>query len=168
MKTTFLNLRTRSILRKKKTDRHSTPFDVAESIGILYTAEDQSKLDAVNAFTASLRSEGKQVFLLEFQPAKKDIVCSDAPSISQKQIGFWGTIESGDAKAFLKQPFDYLFLADLEPGPLSKHILAATPTRCRVGKHSSGVEEYLDLMVEMNGPWPLLLETMLLFVRKLS
>ena len=141
---------------------------MAASVGILYTAEDQSKLDAILAFATSLRSEGKQVAMLEFQPSKKDIICSDAPSINPKQIGFWGTVDSEDARSFMKQPFDYLFLVDLEPVPVTRYLLAGTPARCRVGKHSSGVQDYLDLMIEMNGSWSQLLETMLQFVRKLS
>lgn len=140
----------------------------ATAIGILFTADAQSKLDAITTFVEHLRSEGKEVHLLEFQPAKKDLVFSAFPSFTQKQIGFWGTIESQEAKQFMAKPLDYLFLADAEPGPVLRHILSRSSARCRVGRNSDGVQDYLDLMVEMNGPWNELLETMLQFVRKLS
>ncbi len=168
MKTTFLNLRTRNILRKKSADRHSTPFSDSRSVGILFTAEDRSKLEAITAFAAKLELEGKVVSLLEFQPAKKELICSSFPALGPKQIGFWGTIDSSEAKAFMSSAFDYLFLADAEPGPVVRHLLARSGARCRVGKNSAGVQDYLDLMVEMNGNWTDILETMLQFVRKLS
>jgi len=137
-------------------------------VGIVYTAEDQGKVDVINEFAERLRSLGIAVETLEYQPAKKTLHFSSLPSFSQKEIGFWGNINSTLAHDFITTRFDYLFLADREPGPVIRHILARSAANCRAGRNSAGVTPYLDLMVEINGSWHELLETLLSYVRKLS
>ena len=72
MKLTFLRHRTGNQLKRNKTVRRSTPYQQAQTVGILFSVEDKRKHDDVKEFVHKLQQDGKKVQVLEFLPEKKD------------------------------------------------------------------------------------------------
>lgn len=148
MKLSFLNIRTRSQLKKNRTSRVTTPFNTAQSVGVLFTVEDKKKHDEIKEFVHRLEKEGKKVQVFSFLPKNKDNYEFLFDFLTLQDISFWGNIMSGNAEKFYNSSFDYLYYLDLEPNPVLLNLLARSKAKCRIGKYWENGRAYFELMID--------------------
>ncbi len=148
MKLTFLRYNTNNQLKKNKTAHASTPFTKVQSAGILFTVEDKSKHEIVKELLKRLQHEGKKVFVLAFLPEKKENFEFLFNYFTQKDISFWGQLQSEDALKFVDMPLDNLYCLDESYNPMVLNILARCKAKCRIGKYAEGHESFFELMIE--------------------
>lgn len=151
MKINFLKLRTGNQLKKNKTARASTPYKQAATVGILFSVEDKRKHDDIKELIHKLEHDGKKVQVLEYLPNKKDNYEFMFDFFTDKEISFWGKIESEKTLKFSDTAFDYLFCIDMEPNPMLLYLLARSKSKCRVGKFQDDAKPFFELMIDSNG-----------------
>lgn len=148
MKLTFLRYNTNNQLKKNKTARASTPFQKVQNAGILFTVEDKNKHEVVKELLKRLQHEGKKVSVLAFLPEKKENFEFLFNYFTQKDISFWGQLQSEDALKFADMPLDNLYCLDESYNPMVLNILARSKAKCRIGKFAEGNESFFELMIE--------------------
>lgn len=167
MKLTFLRHRTGNQLKRNKTVRRSTPYQQAQTIGILFSVEDKRKHDDIKEFIQKLQHDGKKVQVLEFLPEKKDNFEFMFDFFTIKDISFWGKIESAKTLKFSDTPFDYLFCLDTKLNPMIAYLLARSKSKCRVGRYLENEKVFFELMIDSNGSTKNLLEGMYKYTTQL-
>jgi hypothetical protein len=160
MKFSFLKYKTSLLLKKQKPERTSVPWKKANTAGIIFTVEDKQKHFAIKDFIKKLEQEGKHVQVLEYLPEKKENFEFKFDFFSDKDITFWGNINSPNALQFADAPFDFLFYLDLQPNEMIMNILARSHAKCRVGKYWEEGSSYLDFMVDSVNNTQALLEAL--------
>lgn len=169
LKNFFLNLRNKKAGSDRKIERQSTSADKTASYGILFTTEDDSKTASVRSFSEAISKDGITVAILEFTPKynpKKEP--SGFPFFSGKDISLFGKIQNEHADHFIRQQFDYLFLADLNSHPAILQVLSCSHAKCRVGTKSPDRIPFLDLIISMPGSLDQMLSEMFKYTQKLS
>lgn len=167
MKLTFLNYKTKSLLKKEKVSHLSVPYEKARTVGIIFTVEDKQKHFAVKEFIKSLENDGKHVQVLEFLPEKTENYEFKFDFFTAKDVTFWGTMTSSHAIQFAEAPFDYLFYLDFDPNPMILHVLARSHAKCRVGRYWEDGQSFLDFMIESVSSTKLLLESIHKYIVKI-
>lgn len=148
MKLAILNLRTRSQLKSNKTPRATIPFKQAVTVGVMFTVEDKKKHDEVKEFIHRLERNGKKVQVISFLPKNKDNYEFLFDFFTEKDISFWGKINSGSAEKFYTIEFDYLYYLDAQPNPILLNVLARSKAKCRIGKYWKSGHSYFELMID--------------------
>ena len=143
----FLSKRSRS--RKRPGALSSISFELAESIGILYTWEDNAKEAEVNQFIDSI-SEGRNISCLCFNEDKNINPETHHPIFDFSQLSMLGNIESTETTQFLLKPFNYLFHLDLELNETCQALLSTSQAQYRVGLHTEEGEKFYELMIGIN------------------
>ncbi len=167
MKLSFLQYRTKRFLKKKPPARASVPYKNARTLGIIFTVEDKQKHFAVKEFIKRLEGDGKHVQVLEFLPDKAENYEFRYDFFMEKDVSFWGNVESANAVQFADGPFDYLFYLDITPNPFILHLLARSHAKCRVGRYWDEGDQYLDFMVNAVPNTPALLEVLYKYVSQI-
>lgn len=167
MKLTFLRHRTGNQLKRNKTVRRSTPYQQAQTVGILFSVEDKRKHDDIKEFVHKLQQDGKKVQVLEFLPEKKDNFEFMFDFFTIKEISFWGNIESAKTLKFADTAFDYLFCLDTKLNPMISYLLARSKSKCRVGKYLESEKAYFEFMIDSNGSTKNLLDGMYKYTTQL-
>ncbi len=167
MKHSFLKYKTNLLLKKQKTARNSVPWKNALTTGIIFTVEDKQKHFAIKDFIKKLENEGKHVQVLEYLPEKTENYEFKFDFFSEKDVSFWGNIQSANAMQFADAPFDFLFYLDLQPNEMIMNILARSKAKCRVGKYFDDGSRFLELMVDSVSNNQALLETLYKYVSQL-
>lgn len=168
MKLSFLKYKTKQLVRKSKTSHYSVPYEKSLTAGIIFTVEDKQKHFAIKDFIKKLESDSKHVQVLEFLPEKTENFEFRFDYFSEKDITFWGNINSPAALQFADAPFDFLFYLDLEPNPMIQHILARSKAKCRVGAFWEDGSSYLDFMVGSVSNTPALLDAAYRYITQLK
>jgi hypothetical protein len=164
----FLQMRTRSALKKNAHPRISIPYTQAHSFGIVFSVEDQQKLNLIQDLVNRLLRDGKAVSVLEFLPRKKDKHQFVFDALAIDDLGFWGTINSPPALQFLQNSFDYLFYVDCYTHPIPLHLLAQSKAKCRVGCYHANESSFFELMIDGDGSTKNLIENMYTYTRQLT
>ena len=151
MKINFLKIRTNNQLKKNKSQRASTPYTQAQTVGILFSVEDKQKHDHIKEFIHKLEHDGKKVQVLEYLPNKKENYEFMFDFFTLKEVSFWGNIESEKTLKFSDTSFDYLFCLDTELNPMLSYLLARSKSKCRVGKFNEGDKPFFEFMIDSNG-----------------
>jgi hypothetical protein len=151
MKLNFLKYKTRSYLKHNTALRTSLPYNKANSIGIIFSVEDRRKHDDIKEFVRRLELEGKHVTVMSFLPKNADNYEFLFDFFTEKDLNFWGNIQSESANRFADMTFDFLFYLDTEPNPFILNILARSRAHCRVGKYFPKGEQYFEFMLEIKG-----------------
>ena len=167
MKLSFLKYKTNLLIKKQKSSRTSVPWKKALTVGVIFTVEDKQKHFAIKDFIRKLEHDGKHVQVLEYLPEKTENFEFKFDFFTDKDITFWGNINSANALQFADAPFDFLFYLDLEPNDMIMNILARSHAKCRVGKYCSGGAGYLDFMVDSVSNNQAMLETLYKYVSQL-
>jgi len=167
-KSSFLKFRTTSALKKNKSLRASLPYKHAQHIGIIFSVEDRKKHDEIKGLIRLLEQDGKKVKVLEFLPKEKENYEFMFDFFSEKDLSFWGNIESNHAARFAETNFDYLFYIDNESNPLILNLLARSKANCRIGKFTEGESSFFELMIEHNGTVAGLIDNMYKYTKKLK
>ena len=155
------------MLKKNQAVRGSVPFKNAKTVGIIFTVEDKQKHFAVKDFIKRFEADGKHIQVLEYLPDNKENYEFKFDFFMDKDVSFWGNINSPNAIQFADGPFDFLFYLDLTPNPLILHLLARSKAKCRVGRMFDDGHSYLDLMVDSVSNTQALLDTMYKYVTQL-
>ena len=167
MKFSFLKYKTGSILKRNKSLRTSLPYKQAHSIGIIFSVEDKLKHDEIKEFVRHLEHDGKQVKVISFLPKNKDNYEFMFDFFTEKDLTFWGNINSTSANTFADTPFDFLYYLDTTPNPLILNIVARSKAKCRVGKFWEKNEPFFELMIESKNGHKGLIETMYRYTKAL-
>ena len=168
MKLSFLKYKTSLLIKKQKSSRNSVPYKNALTAGIIFTVEDKQKHFAIKEFIKKLESDGKHVQVLEFLPAETENFEFRFDFFTEKDVTFWGNLNSENAIQFADAPFDFLFYLDLEPNLMILNILARSNAKCRVGRFFDEGEPYLDFMVNSVSNTQALLEALYKYVSQLK
>jgi hypothetical protein len=164
----FLEMRTRSALRKNKHLRASTAYKHAKHVGVIFSVEDRQKHTDVKDFVHRLEQDGKTVQVLEFLPKKKENYEFLFDFFTMEDLSFWGNITSTQAVKFSEAHFDYLFYTDTVPNRLIMNLLARSAARCRVGVFQETNNAFFELMIEHKGTTKTLLDNMYKYTRLLK
>lgn len=167
MRLKFLNIRTRSALKRNKAVRSTIPYQAASQIGIIFTVEDKMKHQQVKEFIARLQQDGKDVQVLEYLPKKKDNPEFMFDFFTAQDLTFWGKINNSTADKFCRINFDYLFNIDTQSNPLILNLLANCKAHCRVGRFQEKSSPFFELMIETNGSIQGLIDHMYEYTKKL-
>src|SRR5687767_15509033 len=97
MKFRFLKYKTNSLIRRNKAIRQSLPYAQALSVGIIFSVEDKAKHDEIKEFVRHLEHDGKKVKVISFLPNNKDNYEFMFDFFTEKDLSFWGNIESSTA-----------------------------------------------------------------------
>ena len=108
-------MRTESALRKNKSLRASIPYKQAQSLGILFSVEDKQKHLEIKDFIQRLEQDGKKVHVLEFLPKKKENYEFMFDFFTEKDLSFWGNLNSDKALRFSEMPLISFFMLTKNP-----------------------------------------------------
>jgi hypothetical protein len=168
MKLSFLKYKTNLLLKKQKVIRGSVAWKKALTTGIIFTVEDKQKHFAIKDFIKKLEHDGKHVQVLEYLPEKTENFEFKFDFFSDKDVTFWGNLNSSNALQFADAPFDFLFYLDLKPNEMIMNILARSHAKCRVGKYFEDGSSYLDFMVDSVSNNQALLESLYRYISQLK
>jgi hypothetical protein len=158
MKFRFLKYRTKSYLRRNKTERSNQAYQKAVSVGVIFTVQDGQKHDHIKEFIRKLEHDGKKVKALAYLPQDQENYEFMFDFFTAREISFWGNIEATSAVDFANTPFDFLIYLDSTLNPLILNIIAKSKAKCRVGKFWEEAEPYFEMMIESYGNPKLLID----------
>lgn len=167
MKFRFLRYKTKGFLKRNKALRVSLPYQQALSVGILFSVEDKLKHDEIKEFIRHLEHDGKQVKVISFLPKNKDNYEFMFDFFTEKDLSFWGNINSTTALNFTELPFDFLYYIDTTPNPMLMNLIARSKAKCRVGKFWEDKESFFEMMIQSNNGHKTLIETMYRYTKAL-
>ena len=121
-------------------------FEDVQSIGILYTWSDKTKMDSIDEFSRSL---GKEYDILCFNPMKEPIE-SIHSVLNISELSNLGKIKSTETASFLAKQFDYLFVLDFDLSEVTKHLILNSIAGYKIGCYGKDTKEYFDLMISIN------------------
>ena len=144
-------------------------FEESTSIGILYTWENSKKESLITAFTDEIK-KNREVEGLCYNPDKTGIIETIRPIVNINELSIFGKINSDNSNNFIKKQFDYLFHLDFELNEITKALLINSKAKCRIGLHSSEVDNPYELMISISESAGLenLIEQMLKYVKALK
>lgn len=134
---------------KRPRGQKPVSFELAQSIGILFTWEDKAKENEVKQFIDAI-SESRRIECLCFNPDKKTLPDTTFDVFDSSQLSVLGKIESDSTNRFLHQPFNYLFHLDLELNEMCQALLSRSQAQYRVGLHTEEGENFYELMIGIN------------------
>ena len=143
----FLNRKTKSVIKKNKLIRETLPYSKSSSIGILFTADTKEKFDYIRRFSDNLEYDDKQVKVLSYVAKGKENFEFKYDYFTSKDVSFWGNFKSDTVTNFINESFDYLYCVDLDPGNLVAHIMARSKAKCRIGIYSETYKNYFEMMI---------------------
>jgi len=167
-KMSFLQMRTNAALKKNTFLRGSTPYKLAQNIGIIFSVEDKQKHEDIKEFVRNLEQDGKKVRVLEFLPKKKDNFEFLYDFFTIENLTFWGRIDSQHAARFSSTPFDYLFYIDRQSNPMILNLLAQSKAKCRVGCFNELESSFYELMIQYQGATKTLISNMYNYTKQLK
>ena len=133
---------------KRKAENKTVPFELASTIGILFSWQDQRTFEEIDSFINELKSL-KKVSVLCYNNLK-DPLSIDYPVVNVSDLTGLGKLNSQAAHAFINEPFDFLFHLDLSLNEITQSILSKSRAKCRLGMHSTEGEAYYELMIGIN------------------
>lgn len=135
--------------RKKK----GSNLRIANRVGVLFQAEDESNYKVVRQYVRFLKEEGiKNVMVLGFIDGKENPFFLPSKLefdyFNRKDLNLFRIPQGTVVRNFIEVEYDILI--DLTEGtqlPLT-YILALSRARLKVGRHLDAHEPYLDLMIQ--------------------
>lgn len=134
-------------LLKKNRVHDSIGYKDAKYIGVLYSAEDLKKHDAIKKLVASLTKDGKKIEVMSFLPEDVQNFEFKFNFFTKEEISWQGKFTSRDVNSFISQQFDYLFYVDFISQPMMRYILALSQAKCRIGHYEEENRPVCELMV---------------------
>ena len=144
------------ILRKKlkSVRRHKAVynFDNAQTVGVLFSADDEKLFDVTNEFLHFLSQKKLKIFALGYidqkEIPKEYLMNSKINFISRKDLSFFLKPKSHIAEQFIARDFDLLFdLSDNQHFPM-KYINNLSRAHFKVGKEPADGKDY-DFMINL-------------------
>ncbi len=138
---------TKRLIKTSRVVRTSVGFQQAQSMGILYSADNPQKHEAARHLATQLNKLGKQVAGLCYETSPIQATNLAFPTITHRDLRLWGAITNPQAHAFINTPFDYLFQLDLVGNPALDYLLAKSQAKCRVGYYDTVRTSLFEMMV---------------------
>ncbi len=145
---TLLSYKTKSYLKKNVSPRTSMGYDSVKDIGLIFTIGSKAKHEVIKSFIKSLENDGKKVHVLAFLPKKEENHEFLFDFFTEKEVSFWGSINSDKVSVFANKSFDYLFYVDDQSNMLIKNVLAMSKAKCRVAPFDENNEDCCEMMVQ--------------------
>lgn len=122
-------------------------MQVAEKVGILFQADEESHRVAIVAYADRLKEEGKEVQLLGYLRKRNRQVQYLFPYITSKDVTWFGKPKGGTIGYFIKYPFDILInFAPKELIPF-EYISALSRSGCRIGFNEKNILDPYDCIL---------------------
>lgn len=127
-------------------------FDDAQSVGVLFSAEDPAAFDITNEFLHFLSHKKLQIFVLGYihqkEIPKEFLMNSKINFLCKKDVSFLYKPKSHIAEKFMAREFDILFdLSDNKHFSM-KYINNLSHAKFKVGKEPTDGKEY-DFMINL-------------------
>ncbi len=119
-------------------------YSDCKDIGILINSEDQ--YGNVNEMADQLRSDGKQVTIVNIEVNGSVMKTNDFPSASRKDIDWKGDFLSHHILNFIKRDFDFLLVLDHQKDLFVQYIASCSKAKCTVG-FSELTPGFIDLQI---------------------
>ncbi len=149
IKAKLLALYTQRLTKARRVTRANVGFEQAQTIGILYSGNSPKKQETVHQLSTQLKQQGKRVMTLCYLTNPQQMTNSAAPTITLRDIQFWGKITYAKAKTFVDTPFDYLYHVDWDGHPALDYLLAKSKAKCRVGHYAAARAGLFEMMVSL-------------------
>lgn len=140
-------MRTSSWIKRNKTARSTTPYQKAESIGVIFCIEDEKLLSSIDSFIQKLQNDNKKVTVIAYYPHKIAQYSYKYDCFTPQNISFWGNFNNDKICDFVKQSFDYLFHLDDKQSSVIQGVLAQSKAKCRIGKYAESSDPYYEFMI---------------------
>ncbi|MCS6820397.1 MAG: hypothetical protein NZ551_00850 [Microscillaceae bacterium] len=135
---------------KNTTNRQIISYSKANNIGILFHLKPEENHHALNQFVHDLEKEGKNITALTFfDNLGSNPYNFQFDFFQEKDISYFGSIQSEQVNKFIAQPFDYLFCITLEDFSPFDSILLNSQAKYRVGLYQPNKENYYDMMIKL-------------------
>lgn len=147
----LLNYKTRGLAKKNSFPRTSMQYNQVNLVGLIFTIGSKEKHESIKSLVKRLEEDGKKVVVLAFLPKKQENHEFLFDFFTEKEVSFWGKINSDKVSSFAKQPFDYLFYIDQESNLLIRNVLAMSKAKCRISTYDEQNSQYSEMMVQVPG-----------------
>lgn len=144
----LLPLRTSLALKTNDAIRISEGYRNAESVGVIFSYEDEKNRSLVNRLLDRIESDGKEVNQIAYVPQAKKEDEFNFPNFINGDMDFLGRVKNEKLIEFEKKPFDYLLNLDLQPNLIIENVLANSKAKCRVGKYNENKHTFYELMID--------------------
>jgi len=138
--------------RRNKFKRYNVGFLHAESIGILYDYAAIQSSKNILAWKDFLQKSGKKTKVLCYLTGENKNFDFKFPVVTNQDIQWSGKISDVYTKAFIKTPFDYLYVITTQYHPVIHYLLAKSQAKCRIGKRLAIQSNCLDVLVDFTAP----------------
>lgn len=147
----ILNYKTRDLAKKNSFPRASMRYNQVNLIGLIFTIGSKEKHESIKSLIRQLENDGKKVEALAFLPKKQENHEFLFDFFTDKDVSFWGKINSEKVIGFANKQFDYLFYIDEESNLLIRNVLAMCKAKCRISKNDTQNAQYSEMMVQIPG-----------------
>jgi hypothetical protein len=149
MKKFFLNMRTKRLINAGTLHQQHS-YDQANKIGLLFQGNNPDNLKEAMEFSEALIREHKSVKMMMFLPdgPQKDTLPPSCPFFSPDSFSFLGNILDEDLKAFIGEPFHFLFHLGEQSNAYLELVLASSAANYRMGFHQPGLEPFYEFMLK--------------------
>lgn len=165
---TLLSYKTKSLVKKNTVQRGSIAYQSVESVGIVFSIDDETKHQSIKRFIHQLENDSKKVEVLAYLPKKKENHEFLFDFFTIKDLNFWGSFTSQKVEQFASKPFDYLFYIDLDSNAFIRNILAMSKAKCRVGKYNDENAPFCEMMLQTANDINSLVDEMYKYTKILS
>jgi hypothetical protein len=129
-------------------ERGAVTWKGADSIGILFDANEPDNRKRILKYADALRKKGKQVRLLGYLSQHQEAQEFPFRTCTPKDQDWRYCFTGEDVTEFMNQPFDLLFFLGLQTTLWSEYITALSKAKLRVGPPTDHTYAY-DLMIEV-------------------
>jgi len=141
---------TKRIIHTNRVVRTNVGFQRAQSVGILYSADNPQKHKVISHLARELKKMGKKVTALCYTTMPIQEVANTFSTITHHDIQLWGAITHHKAQTFINTSFDYLFQADMIGHAVIDYLLARSKAKCRVGYYDTARTSLFEIMVSFD------------------
>lgn len=142
-------------IAKKLKDHHAkhdtVSFAQAERIGILFDGSDIENYGVVRNYAEEYKRKGKKVKLLGYINTSNPNASLSFQSFSKKNLNWMLKPNSVEVESFMKQNFDILINAYLQPIIPLLYISTFSNAKLRVGLYYPERTMVSDMMITVNG-----------------
>lgn len=145
--TPWLKRKTKLAQKANKDLRKSIAYSKAETIGIVYYNNDQSKIDAAENLSTLIKMDGKIVKIIAFE-RKSTVKHLPYDTFSKENFSFWSNILGKPLIDFVDTPYDFLICLDRNPNIYLQNILAISKAKCRIGRYAEESRQLFEMIID--------------------
>lgn len=140
------------LIRNKKRNKQLrfTDLERANSIGIIFKADNPNNNQTIVSFANQLKNSNKDIQLLGYIHKRDEQLNYPFPFISDKELTWYGKPGGGTVGYFIRNPFDILINFTTNNCLPLNYIAAVSAAKFRVGFNQSEALDYYDFMLVGN------------------